>query len=208
LRIRPQLSPATARFRLRADNHQHYSNVTIDGKAPKANSPAAEQAMQFVSTGELGSDLVDLFKPPIVAEFKFRKATSLRDIPSLLYEFHIAAEKNTFWALRDSQGVTLHPEYEGALWLGRQSGQLLRLDLRPVRLPDDFRFTAADVTTDYTKMSIADVGVFLLPTKSEARACIHNPGASGSLCTANVLIFHDCRKFATKSRIITDNPQP
>ena len=164
--------------------------------------------MKFSTSGELGSNLVELFKPPIVAEFKFRKEANLRKIPASLHEFRIAAEKNTFWALRDSRGVILHPDYQGELWFERQSGTLLRLELRPVRLPDNFRFAGAEITIDYSEVPIADAGVFLLPSASEATACIRNPGSASLICTKNVLVFHDCRKFAAKTRVITDNPHP
>lgn len=101
---------------------ERYSIVTINGKPLKIDSSAACRAMRFVSMGELGSDLVDLFKPPIVAEFEFRKEGKFRHTPVSVYEFHIAADKNTFWALRDDTGVTLYPEYEGELWLDSQKG--------------------------------------------------------------------------------------
>ncbi len=188
--------------------HERYSNITIDGKPPKTDSGSTLSAIRVITAGELGSDLVDLFEPPIVAEFKFRKQENLRDTPSLLYDFHIAAEKNTFWSLRDSRGVTVHAEYLGELWVNRQSGQLLRLELRPVRLPENFDFTAAEITTDYANTAIADAGTFLLPYQSMTTACTHIPGASGSRCTINRLTFHDCRKFGTNTRIVTDNPQP
>lgn len=157
--------------------------------------------------GELGSDLVDLFKPPIVAEFEFRKEGKFRHTPVSVYEFHIAADKNTFWALRDDTGVTLYPEYEGELRLDSQKGQLLRLKLRPLRLPSDFGFAIADITIDDREIHIADLGTFLLPYKSEATACVRAPGQVPAHCTKNVLAFHHCRKFAAKALIRTDNPQ-
>lgn len=51
--------------------HERYSNVTIDGRPPEANSSASAAWSSSSPAGELGSDLVDLFKPPIVAEFQF-----------------------------------------------------------------------------------------------------------------------------------------
>lgn len=188
--------------------HEHYSNATIDGKPAEANSAAAASAMKVISWGELGSDLVELFEPPVVAEFKFQKEEKLHTIHAWLYEFHIPAEKNTFWALRDSRGIDLHPECQGKLWVERPSGQLLRLELRPVRLPKDFEIIAAHTTTDYSEIAIADAGTFLLPSKSVTTACLHHPGRSTPTCRTNVLVFHDCRKFVAKTRVITDHPQP
>jgi hypothetical protein len=186
--------------------HESYSNVTINGRPPEANTSASASTVKFISAGELGSDLVDLFRPPIVAEFQFKKEEKFRKIPSSVYQFHIAAEKNTFWALRDSRGVTLHPEYEGELWLERQNGRLLRLELRPAHLPENFRIASADITIDYSDTPIGNLGTFLLPSTSETKLCDHKTGLMG--CTKNVLVFHDCRKFAAKARILTDDPQP
>jgi hypothetical protein len=73
-----------------------YSHLIIDGKPVEANSSSLASAIPFKSAGELGSNLVNLFKTPIVAEFQFLKEANLRKIPSLVYEFHLAAEKNTF----------------------------------------------------------------------------------------------------------------
>jgi hypothetical protein len=185
--------------------HERYSNVTIDGRPPDAYSSASAGIVSFLSTGELGSDLVNLFKPPIVAEFQLRKETRLRKIPSSVYQFHIAAEKNTFWELRDSWGMTLDPEYEGELWLERQNGRLLRLELHPVHLPHNFQITSADITIDYSEIRIGNLGAFLLPSTSETKLCRR----TGSLrCMKNVVVFHDCRKFGSETRITTDSPQP
>jgi hypothetical protein len=188
-------------------NLERYSNVTLDGKPIESNSAAVKSAMMFVSSGELGSDLVDLFTPPIVAEFKFRKQAKLRKLPALVYEFDIPAAKNTFWAVRENHGVTVHPEYQGELWLDKQSGRLMKLELHPLHLPQDFTFASATVAVDYGNVLITGAGTFLMPSRSKATACVRMPPPSPVLCTENVLIFHDCRKFGTTTRIVTDVPK-
>src|SRR5271165_2611281 len=90
---------------------EHYSHVTVDGKPVQENSKA-EKAMAFISTGELGSNLVDLFREPLAPEFRFRKEEKFGRTPALLYDFYIPQDRNKFWALRDSRGVTLYPEYK------------------------------------------------------------------------------------------------
>ncbi|MGB6777051.1 MAG: energy transducer TonB [Terriglobales bacterium] len=182
-----------------------YSNLIINGKPAEANSSVATSGMHFKSSGELGSDLVNLFKQPIVAEFQFRKEAMLHKVPSSVYEFHLAAEENTFFVLRDSHGATLYPEYEGELWLG-PNGRLRRLELRSMHLPKGFGLANVEVTIDYSEVPIGDLDTFLLPSRSETNVCDrHNSGLS---CGKNVVVFDDCRKFAAKSRILTDNPQP
>jgi hypothetical protein len=184
--------------------HEQYSNVTIDGKAP---TDETARAMKLFSTGELGSDLVDLFRMPLAAEFKLSGEKKLNKTIAQVYKFHIAAEKNTFWSLRDSRGGTLYPEYQGELWIQRDSGRLLRLKLQPIHLPRNLDLISAVITNDYNYIVIADAGRFLLPTTSITAACFHTPVGGDWFCRKNTLVFHDCRKFGTKSRIIPDAPQ-
>ena len=181
---------------------EHYSKVFTSSKGPKENS-----SIEFISAGELGSDLVNLFETPTAATFRVPKEVRLRNIPSSVYEFHVAAEKNAFWILRDDRGVSLHPEYEGALWLERDNGQLLRLELRSVHLPRDFGFATVHVTIDYRQIPLGDLGKFLLPSTSTTTVCHWGWGTTDLSCTKSVLVFHDCRKFSSKARILTENPQ-
>jgi hypothetical protein len=205
--------------------HEYYSNVTIDGKRCEDNSFDGKRCednsfaytnpMGFVSVGEFGSDLVDLFKPPIVARLKFRKIARLRKIPSAVYEFEIAANKNTFWMLRDGQGATVYPELKGELWLNRQSGRLLRLELQTPHLPQSSEFRMVDITIDYEEIQIANAGTFLLPSQSQARVCMLGPevspkafqGGRPLVCTMNSIVFDNCRKFVVKTHIVTDSQE-
>jgi hypothetical protein len=184
--------------------HEQYSNVTIDGKAPTDETAAA---MKLFSTGELGSDLVDLFRIPLAVEFKFRGEEKLNKHTAWAYEFHIAAEKNTFWSVQDSRGGISYPEYQGELWVERDSGRLLRLRLQPIHLPRNSELISAVITNDYNYIVIADAGRFLLPTTSITAACFHTPVGGDWFCKKNTLVFHDCRRFGTKSRIIPDPSQ-
>ena len=185
------------------NGQERYSKVTTSSKGPKANSAAS--AIDFVSAGEFGSDLVNLFKVPTVATFRFRREARLRNTPSSVYEFHVAAKNNAYWTVRDDRGVTLHPQYEGTLWLERDNEQLLRLALRSVDLPQDFGFATVAVTIDYRQVPLTDLGTFDLPSTSTTTACRRGWGEPD--CTKNVLVFHDCHKFASKGRILTGPSQ-
>lgn len=194
---------------------EYYSDITVNGKPLDPNS--ADRTMNFMSFGELGSNLVDLFTPPVVAQFQFRREASLGKIPSSVYDFHIPANKNTFWGVSDYyRKVRLHPEYEGELWIARDTARLLRLELRPVHLPPDFVLDSADTTIDYTEVTITDAGTFLLPSASVTTACTRNQEPVSAdfqqyqsvQCKQHVLTFHDCRKFGSKVRIVPSNPQP
>ena len=191
-------SEAQVRFE---NGHEHYSHVTVQGES----KDGVGTVVGFQSSGELGTTLVDLFMPPVVAEFQFHKDGELRGIPSSEYEFRVAAEKNTFWRVRDGRGTVVVPEYKGQIWLARPKGTILRIKLHPVHLPSNFEFDSIDMTVDYGATTIADAGVFLLPNSSETTVC----RGRGYLpfCLTHTLAFHDCKKFGAKSRIL-DSPEP
>jgi len=181
-----------------------YSNLIINGKRVESNS-AEGSGIRFKSSGELGSDLVNLFKQPIVVEFKFHKEGTVEKVPASEYKFHLAAEKNTFFVLRDGRGNSLYPDYDGELWLGAD-GRLLRLELRSMHLPNYFGMASVDIAISYNEVPISGLDTFLLPSRSETNVC--NRQRRGISCGKNVVVFDSCRKFATKSRILTDSPQP
>lgn len=184
---------------------EHYSDITIDGTPFKKNSAAIVAKMKVFSSGELGTDLVNLFKAPVDAEFHFRKQAKLHNLPASVYSFDIPSAKNTFWAIRDGQGIILRPEYKGELWVEPANGRLLRLQFKPVHLPQHFGISSARKTIDYNEVTIIGAGVFLLPSTSETTACA--PDSNSMICTNNVLTFHDCQKFGTKTRIFTGSPE-
>jgi hypothetical protein len=182
------------------NGHEHYSDITINGKPFGERSSLSAWRMKFFSSGELGTFLVDLFTAPVVARFEFRKQAALGNVRASVYAFKIPAGKNTFWSITDEYGAILRPEYKGELWLKHPNGRLLRLELQPVHLPKSFGIASARTTIDYNEVPIVDAGVFLLPSKSETTACARN--LTKTICTKNVLTFEDCHKFGTKTRIL------
>jgi hypothetical protein len=186
---------------------EHYSHVTVNGKPVPSSSltRTPPQNIQFSSTGEFGSLLVDLFASPAAAQFKFRKQASLRGMPVAVYEFHLPAVNNTFWTVRGTDGRILKPEFRGQLWLEQQTGRPLREELEPVSLPASSGVASLKTVTDYTMTSVGDVGAFLLPVSSESTICFLRSKVS---CSTNVLVFHDYRKFAATTRILDASPEP
>lgn len=180
---------------------EHYSHFTIDGKPVPPKSPLPG-TIRFTSAGEFGSLLVDLFTVPDAAEFKFRKTSTLRDVPVAIYEFHVPEEKNTFWTLRDVNGQAWKPEFRGEVWLEKETGRPLREEIEPMHLPARCLIGSAKTITDYAMTPIAGVGTFLLPAGSESTVCTRGRALSGQACSTNVLVFHDYQKFITTSRIL------
>jgi hypothetical protein len=183
--------------------HESYSHVHVNGQQPARTSEALRDTMAFITNGEFGSFLVDLFKPPIVAQFKFRKKGRLGSVPVAIYKFEVSAA-DSFWSIRDAKGRIVRPEFGGQIWLEESTGRLLKLEVDVRRLPPGFEATAVRTITDYDLTSLGEAGAFILPTKSESEVC----GWGNSSCATNVLAFHDCQKFAATTRIVADLPEP
>jgi len=182
---------------------ENYSQVTVDGRPASANSFATNppNSIQFSSTGEFGSALLDLFKVPGATEFKFRRMASLQNQPVAVYDFRVPQNKNVFWTFLLTDGRSCRPEFTGELWLRQQTGEPLREQMTPVNLPATWDITSAKSVIDYARVAIADAGTFILPVKSEFTLC--NLGMYGmGACTTNTTVFHGYRKFGITTRIV------
>lgn len=178
-----------------------YSDVVINGRSVDTHGAAPLGLYRISTAGEFGSDLVGLFTPPVLAEFSFRKAATLQSHPALLFDFHLPASKNTFWTVGSRNG-SFNPEVRGELWLEPQSARLLRMTLEPLHLPAEFPIATAKTTIDYGEVRLGEAGDFLLPIRSESRACMQQRRFGDDGCMHNVITFHNCRKFTAKVRIV------
>ena len=104
--------------------HERYSNVTIDGGPPEANSSASASVVKFIAAGELGSDLVDLFKPPIVAVRLFHCAHVLFRLRSNWVERY-ASDHFLFVHIDEPEQTRAAQE---SSWVNRLSGNKMRID--------------------------------------------------------------------------------
>lgn len=154
---------------------------------------------------EFGSDLVSLFTPPIAAEFKVLKQTVLHSDPALVYQFHLPADKNTFWTIYDDRNGSIKPELHGEPWIEPGTGRLLRLQVQPVHLPPQFDLKSGSTVVDYAEVGLGDAGVFLLPTSSQTNACIRGYEVdrlkTTLTCVSNAITFQNCHKFTARTRI-------
>lgn len=177
--------------------------MVVNGKTVQTKGAPPNGLYHLSTEGEFGSDLIDLFTPPVRVEFKFLKQETISSGSAMVYGFTLPAEKNAFWTIRGGRDSNINPEIRGKLWLQSQSGRLLRLQIEPLHLPPQFIIAAAKTVTDYDDVSLGDAGVFLLPTSSETSACIRRRDFNTNLvCVHNAMSFHNCRKFAPKARIL------
>ena len=188
--------------------HESYAAMTVNGKPVDVDSlnELPKSSMRFTSSGEFGAFLVDLFHPG-EAEFQFRKQATLNGTPVVVYDFHVSASSNTFWSLTDDLGHTLHPEFQGELWVEAGTGRLMRESLQPVHLPADFEITGLTTTIDYGLTAVGDAGVFVLASRSESLICTFHRFSKVVPCVSIIKTFSNYEKFTATTRILADSPQ-
>lgn len=199
--------PVVIHAKVRYENgRDSYSDLIVDGERAEQQNMEAIEGMSMATSGEFGSQLMNLFRAPMVAEFKPHQRTGAAATGTVVYHFSVSAKNNKFWVIKDRAKV-LHPRYEGELYVDGESGRPLRMVGRWTHLPRSFQLKSAVVDIQYRDTAITDLGTFLLPAYSEAKACArsHHERALSSdsdNCVRNVMWFSECRKFASKSRIV------
>lgn len=182
-------------------NYEHgkeqYRNLAINGKAIASDVPHRYTGW---STGEFASSLYDIFAPPSMAEFKFKKKEVVRATPTLVFQFHIKHENNPFWFLEVGR-AKVYPGYSGRLWIDEASSHLMRLEVGDIEVDRHFPLQRVSSIIDYAEIQLGDGTSFDLPVKSETVAC---GSAMRSSCTQNILKFSNWRKFVATARILSD----
>jgi len=171
---------------------ERYRNLAINGKPAKAQR--MEDIPGAISTGEFGSVLVDLYSPATAADFRFRRNSKSGGRDAFLYDFQVDRE-HSHWAIHaPSQSVL--PAYRGSVWIDKETGRTLRIEMQTMRLPEEFPFDKIEMATDYEFIRIAE-HQFLLPVHSENLMCQRGT----NVCAHNVLDFRNYHKFAGESTI-------
>lgn len=67
----------------------------------------------------------------------------------------------------------IRPELGSALWVYREIGKVVHLELRALDLPAD-EFSQVDITTEYAGFTIRDAGTFWLPLSNRRRKSAFN----------------------------------
>ncbi|MBI3476779.1 MAG: hypothetical protein HY010_13690 [Acidobacteria bacterium] len=189
------------------DGRNQYTHVVVDGPSGYGEKVDAVDLMSLVTNRNFGAELIDLFQPPFAVDFKVHNDEMLNSVPASVYRFHIPAAKNQFWTIGDNK-TTLHPSYEGELYVDRNSGRPLRTVVRLTGLPRSFQIKSATFDTSYNDVDIADLGVFLLPAYSEVNLSVRTPrhlrreNSDSAYRVRNVVWFHDCKKLAGKAHCI------
>jgi hypothetical protein len=179
---------------------EHYRDLAINGNPIKSSTPTLSAGW---STGEFASALLAVFSPLSQAEFKFKKNDVLRATPALVFEFQILRENNKLWQVGDAKTF---PGYSGRLWVNQVNFHLMRLERGDIKVDVHSPIRQLISVIDYADVQLGDGTSFDVPVQSETVAC---HAANLTPCWRSVLVFRNWRKFAARSRILSDTePQP
>ena len=179
------------------DDHQEsYRNLQINGK-PTKKSPEDSGAW---STGEFGTILGNLFAPQTAADFKYVQEDTILHRAASVFDFKVPRVRSSWKIWVPGQYVV--PSYKGSVWIDKQTGQALRIEMQAKEIPEAFPEISVETAVDYDTISLGTADRFLLPVHAEALSCWRNSNE----CQRNVIEFRNYHKFEGES-IIKFNQQ-
>jgi len=188
----------------RASGGEQYKVLLVNG-APadtdaREGSDYSGKLGGTTSTGEYVSILAELFNPARQAKFKLVDTDTLRNRPTLVYEFEVKRELSA-QTIQTSGAVEAKvvTGYRGRVWIDREKNRVLRLEDISTEIPRDFPVTAASSTIDYDWVTINEQQ-HLLPS----RAIIQLTAREGPRITQtrNDILFKGYRKFGSELKIV------
>lgn len=169
---------------------ERYDKIAINGKAVKKN---VEETGAW-STGEFGTVLDDLFSPATAAEFKLVGSRTVARQDTMLFNFTVD-HPHSHWHVQ-VPGQSIFPAYKGSVWIAKESGRALRIEMQAVQIPKEFPEDTVEMAIDYDFVNFETLK-FLLPVKAEILSCIRGSNE----CDRNVIEFRNYHKYTGESNI-------
>jgi hypothetical protein len=180
------------------DDHQEsYRNLQINGR-PTKKSPEDSGAW---STGEFGTILGNLFAPQSATEFKYVQEDNISHRATSVFDFKVTRVRSSWKIWVPGQYVV--PTYNGSVWIDKQTGEVLRIEMQAKEVPEAFPEISVETAVDYDTISLGTSNRFLLPVHAEALSCWR----SSNECQRNVIEFRNYHKFTGESVIKFEQEQ-
>jgi hypothetical protein len=174
------------------DEHKEsYRNIQINGK-PSKKPPEESGAW---STGEFGTILGSLFSPYTDATFKYAQDDSISHRSASVFDFKVLRVRSN-WRIW-SPGQYILPAYRGSVWIDKETGEVLRLEMQAREIPEGFPEISIETAVDYDSIRLGTPEKFLLPVHSEILSCWRGSNE----CQRNVIEFRNYHKFTGESNI-------
>lgn len=149
------------------------------------------------SSGQFTGNLRGIFDPENRVEFAFFGEDKLSARAAWVFSYAVGQQYEPEWVLR-AEGRLAAPPYGGKLWIDKQNGNVLRLEVSATDLPRAFAIRQAEVTTEYENVRFPDGTSFVLPVRSSVISRYKQK------LTKNVVEFRDCQKFRATTRMLVD----
>jgi hypothetical protein len=131
------------------DDHQEsYRNLQINGK-PSKKSPEDSGAW---STGEFGTILGNLFAPQSATDFKYVQEDTIAHRAASVFDFKVQRVRSSWKIWVPGQYVL--PTYKGSVWIDKQTGQALRIEMQAKEIPEAFPEITVETAVDYDTISL------------------------------------------------------
>ncbi len=180
------------------DDHQEsYRNLQINGR-PTKKSPEDSGAW---STGEFGTILGNLFAPQSATDFKYVQEDTIAHRAASVFDFKVQRVRSSWKIWVPGQYVV--PSYKGSVWIDKQTGQALRIEMQAKDIPEAFPEISVETAVDYDTISLGSADKFLLPVQAQALSCWRNSNE----CQRNVIEFRNYHKFEGESIIKFEQEQ-
>lgn len=174
-----------------SEGHESYRNVKVD------DHPTDKGMMEISgsrSVGEFASTLLDLFSSDTDAQFRSGGASTIAGVSAQVYDFRVRSE-NSHWMV-EAESQTLHPAYQGSVWVDPQNARVLRIEMQAENIPPDFPMDTIESAVDYAYVTIAGTSV-LLPVHAESLGC--QRGSPD--CSHNIIDFRNYHEFKVDVKI-------
>lgn len=198
-----------------AEKGEQYRVLAINGAPVQSETSGSYANIEGSTTGgEFVDALKKLFAPATKTTFSLLTTDTIRNQPTIVYEYQINIENNHdggvgFKTPNGAGGYsfTSVPAGEkGRVWIERKTGRVLRISFDATEIPRDFKVRAYTSTIDYDWVDIAGERV-LLPITSDNRFTSSDAygGQSKLLQDRNYIRFKNYQKYGSEVRILDDD---
>jgi hypothetical protein len=176
------------------NGHEDYRKITINGKS---TSKGMMDIGGSTSTGEYATTLYGLFYEGTHTHFKYNGPTHTGGKDAVVYDFTVDRPNSAWQISRGGQSIT--PGYSGSVWVEKETGHVLRVEMQADGIPKSFPLDKVESTVEYDMVRISGEPS-LLPVHSENLGCERGT----PYCSRNVIEFRNYHKFGSESTITFD----
>jgi hypothetical protein len=176
--------------------HESYRDVKLNGRSTGHSMMDLPGSR---STGEFGSTLRALFDKDTDALFRFQANTPFAGYSTAVYDFAVSGDTSD-WRISAGSQMIMTP-YTGEIWIDRKSGNVVRIEMKAVDIPELFPFRSVTAEVVYGPAMLPS-GRYFLPERAENVSC--NELKS---CSRNVIEFRNYHKYVGESSISFEAPE-